>query len=931
MSARERPNERPTAELLAQVQAANRRLDAARQAAMAGRPAALARLAAAVPAALQQRVQWLLWRLEVSAERPGTLVKPAKVPYYVSGSRRAGGIGEPADLHKLATMAVALDRFGRTARWDGIGFTFLAGDGLIGIDLDHAVGPDGAPLELCRLVVEGLASYTELSPSGTGVHVIVAGEGETFKDDRIGVEVYTGARYFTVTGLRCDGAQWPATPAEVQPAEPQMMAYLRELVDESKAVQRAEREQAAALAAAVVDAAQPSPTPTPTPTAAPAPRPVAQAAAGPVDDFKRVNDAGMANLAAWVPALFSEAKASGGGYRVTSKALGRELQEDLSIKPSGIVDFGLSDQGDPREGRRTPVDLVLEWGHRVGVTADKPAEALRWLANVLGVALTPRATRRAVAAAPAPAGRAKVAPGTPKPGEGDLPAGDAAGAAEAGDAAGDGSPEPPLDDGVGGNAVADAVGDAGGADAAAAPSKPKRKVPAETWALVETMCQRFALVYGTDTAWDKVELMLIRVQAMRLAFDKLPVNLWLTRPDRQMVRLADLVFEPGREVAAPQINMFCGLDLVPEPATADEVAPMLDLLRHLCTDTRIDGEANPVDAVMHWILCWQALPLQRVGTKMGTAVVMHGAQGTGKNLYWDAWRDLFGDYGITVGQTELEDKYNGWLSRKLAIVGDEVTTRQEMYHNKNRLKLIVTQEQKFPIRGMFQETRWESNHANVVFTSNENLPLVLEDRDRRYEVVYTPLEADAELYRRVKAFLNAGGLAKWAGYLQAYDVGDFQPHTKPLMTKAKAALIEANWRPSAQFGHEWLEGFIDLPVHVCSAEQLYRAFRGWCDQSGTRWPPDQRTFSAELNRWAKERVHREADGRFSEPALVLKVINLPDELGHRKSVRCWVPDDTGPRNGVREGDWAADSVRSFENALHKFRRQGKPMGDEEPA
>ena len=167
---------------------------------------------------------------------------------------------------------------------------------------------------------------------------------------------------------------------------------------------------------------------------------------------------------------------------------------------------------------------------------------------------------------------------------------------------------------------------------------------------------------------------------------------------------------------------------------------MLALLRHLCSET--SASADDVDAVMHWILCWQALPLQKLGTKMQTACVFHGAQGTGKNLYWDVWRDLYGVNGITVGQTELEDKFNGWISRKMAIIADEVVSRQEMYHGKNKIKLIVTQHDKFPIRGMQQETRWESNHANVVFLSNESQPLALEERDRRMTVVYTPLEAD---------------------------------------------------------------------------------------------------------------------------------------------------------------------------------------------
>jgi RecA-family ATPase len=51
-----------------------------------------------------------------------------------------------------------------------------------------------------------------------------------------------------------------------------------------------------------------------------------------------------------------------GAYRISSKVLGRDLEEDLSIAPTGIKDFGVHDMGDPRHGGRTPIDLLMEWG-----------------------------------------------------------------------------------------------------------------------------------------------------------------------------------------------------------------------------------------------------------------------------------------------------------------------------------------------------------------------------------------------------------------------------------------------------------------------------------------------------------------------------------------------------------------------------------------
>lgn len=868
-----------------------------------------------MPQAMRDRPQWLLWKL---VDKPGAS-KPAKVPFYVSGQLRGWPNGKPRDgkptdaqpqveqghdldRAALVPLADALRAFSRSPAWAGVGFAFLPGDGLVGVDIDGAIDPaTGEVSELCAKLVEMCNSYTELSPSGKGVHIILAGECGKFKSDAIGLEVYAAGQYFT-----CTGRHWPASPLQVQPADPLVLAYMRELVDEARAVEKQARaDRAAQLTAGQAPAAQPA---APTPASAPRRH---QAPGQQGNDFARINALAYERLSRWVPRVLPAAVVWRDGYRITSKALGRDLQEDLKLTPDGIMDFG-------EERGMSPVDVVMAW--QPGCAT--PLEALHWLADALGEPLQ-RAQRRP--------GPADADSGPPPPGEEAPAVGSVA----------DGPPDEPGTSNVvrlPGRASArarkaGAGGDDGGAggDGAAPGGSRRAKPPREVLQLVDALRQRFALVYSTETAWDCAELMLVKVQAMRLAFGRQAVNLWLEpSAQRRMVLPNDLVFEPGQQVRPPQINMWAGLDLEPVPCQPADVAPMLRLLRHLCSES--GTPADDVDAVMHWVLCWMALPLQRPGAKMATAIVMHGAQGTGKNLFWDLWRDLFGVYGVTVGQTELEDKYNGWVSRKLAIIGDEVVSRQEMYHNKNRLKLVVTQEQKFPIRGMHMETRWESNHANVVFLSNESQPLALEERDRRYMVIYTPLEADAALYEAVRQFKAAGGAGKWLHYLLGYELGDFDQHTKPIMTRAKEDLIELGWKPPARFGHEWLNGFLDLKVQVCSAEQLYRVFRRWCDRSGARWPPDQAGFTSELKRWAAERVRRGPGGQFDEPALVYKQFGLKmDQAAARKTVRCWVPHGCQALPGLTEGEWAASCVQAFETEVYRFCRNPSSSADEEPS
>ena len=86
--------------------------------------------------------------------------------------------------------------------WEGIGYEF-SGDGLYGVDLDHVLDDLGRLMPQAQEIVNKLASYTELSPSGSGLHIFVFAGGADIKHHRKKngfVEMYSEGRYFTVTG-----------------------------------------------------------------------------------------------------------------------------------------------------------------------------------------------------------------------------------------------------------------------------------------------------------------------------------------------------------------------------------------------------------------------------------------------------------------------------------------------------------------------------------------------------------------------------------------------------------------------------------------------------------------------------------------------------------------------------------------------------------
>lgn len=101
--------------------------------------------------------------------------------------------------------------------------------------------------------------------------------------------------------------------------------------------------------------------------------------------WRGLNQHAMNRVKEWVPTYFPAAREYKEGYRVASADLGLDYEEDLTIHPwpLGIKYFGVADQGDASEGRRTPIGLIAEFV----MGGDKP-KAARSLADTLKVPLS---------------------------------------------------------------------------------------------------------------------------------------------------------------------------------------------------------------------------------------------------------------------------------------------------------------------------------------------------------------------------------------------------------------------------------------------------------------------------------------------------------------------------------------------------------------
>ena len=118
--------------------------------------------AANAPTCLRKRRQWVAWKY---VERDG---KPTKCPVNPG----TGALADSTDAATWGTFEQAVAACRQDAGLAGVGFVFSADDPFSGVDLDDCLEADTGQLKpWARQIVDRLASYAEISPSGTGVKI----------------------------------------------------------------------------------------------------------------------------------------------------------------------------------------------------------------------------------------------------------------------------------------------------------------------------------------------------------------------------------------------------------------------------------------------------------------------------------------------------------------------------------------------------------------------------------------------------------------------------------------------------------------------------------------------------------------------------------------------------------------------------------------
>ncbi len=174
------------------------------------------------PVCLRDRPQWVAWRC---IERDG---KQTKAPV----NALTGGMADSTDPSTWASFPQGVAACQQRPGLAGVGFVFTPDDPYCGVDLDDCIDPETGQIKpWAAEFIKQLDSYTEISPSGTGVKVFLKANKpgsrcrKACEDGEI--EIYDRDRFFTVTGQRLDGV-----PATVEIRQEQLDAVYRAVFGE---------------------------------------------------------------------------------------------------------------------------------------------------------------------------------------------------------------------------------------------------------------------------------------------------------------------------------------------------------------------------------------------------------------------------------------------------------------------------------------------------------------------------------------------------------------------------------------------------------------------------------------------------------------------------------------------------------------------------
>ncbi len=267
-----------------------------------------------------------------------------------------------------------------------------------------------------------------------------------------------------------------------------------------------------------------------------------------------------------------------------------------------------------------------------------------------------------------------------------------------------------------------------------------------------------------------------------------------------------------------------------------------------------------------WFIEWLAWQVQFPTSKLPTAVILQGEQGTGKGVFKTHILDaIFGNNCQEINQTHLESSFNEYLLGKQVIVANEVMHNENRQTLPNILKNLVTDEY-ITIQRKFRKDLVIRNYTHWIFCTNSDNPIKIEEGDRRYSVFKSKKlkggGKPAQIFVKQLIENKEHELPHFLQYLKQLEVNEYLV-SNPLVTEAKIDIQNLNKDSVIKFLETLSETTIDeafntyIPkinfdtvyidsLSYVSTDLFYLLYQGYCECYGEYGKFNKQTFSKKL-------------------------------------------------------------------------------------
>lgn len=206
----------------------------------------------------------------------------------------------------------------------------------------------------------------------------------------------------------------------------------------------------------------------------------------------------------------------------------------------------------------------------------------------------------------------------------------------------------------------------------------------------------------------------------------------------------------------------------------------------------------PVEAERVHLEKMIAWTVRNPGKKLKHALLLQSKKhGIGKSTLIDIWRELLGVKNTRkTNSEEMASAYQSYLANTLLVVLEELNLGSGIAAY-NKMKDLIS-EPTVAVNEKFLRQKEISNTANFVLLSNLDIPLLIEQNDRRFFVIDSPAEnREADYWTSFHSWWRGNiEVVKW--HFDNIDLSEFQPFAPPPMTEAKKRLIRQSEAPLVQ-------------------------------------------------------------------------------------------------------------------------------------